>query len=138
MTSIHKPKLGRNEKRLLKKKLALARARPLFRRQEWFRYVKLGDSWRKPRGKHSKQREQQARRGPIVDAGFRGPVAVRGLHPSGFKEKLVFNLNDLSNLDSGREAARISSKVGARKKELIEEKAEELGIRVLNPAGEKE
>ncbi|MEM0150582.1 MAG: eL32 family ribosomal protein, partial [Thermoplasmata archaeon] len=35
-------------------KLKLARKRPLFRRQEWFRYKKLGEAWRRPKGKHSK------------------------------------------------------------------------------------
>ncbi|MEL9915033.1 MAG: eL32 family ribosomal protein, partial [Thermoplasmatales archaeon] len=35
------------------------RKRPEFHRQEWFRYKKLGDSWRKPRGKHSKLREKR-------------------------------------------------------------------------------
>ena len=138
MSSTHKPKLGRNEKRQLKKKLELARRRPAFKRQEWFRYVKLGDSWRKPRGKHSKQREKQDRRGPVVDAGFRGPRSVRGLHPSGFREILVYNLRDLEGIDNNVEAVRISSKVGSRKKEIMEEKAGELGIRVLNPAGEKQ
>jgi large subunit ribosomal protein L32e len=138
MVSTIKPKLGRNEKKLLKKKVALARKRPAFRRQEWFRYVKLGDAWRKPRGKHSKQREKQARRGPVVDAGFRGPKSVRGLHPSGFRERMVCNLRDLMSLDRQMEAARISSSVGSRKKEILEEKAEELGIRILNPSGEKQ
>lgn len=129
-----KPRLTPNERRLLKKKVGQSRRRPEFRRQEWFRYVKLGDSWRKPRGKHSKLREKQARRPPNVDAGYRGPASVRGLHPSGFKEKIIYNVADLSTIDREKEAARISSKVGARKREMIENRAEELGIRVLNPS----
>ena len=128
-----KPKLTENEKRLLKIKNRNAVKRVEFRRQEWFRYKKLGDSWRKPRGKHSKQREHLARRPPVVDAGFRSPSAVRGLHPSGFLEVLIHTPQDLERLDPLREAARIGSSVGSRKRELIMEKAEELKVRVLNP-----
>ncbi|MCL4314758.1 MAG: 50S ribosomal protein L32e [Candidatus Thermoplasmatota archaeon] len=134
MVSKVKPKLTLQEKRLLRKKVAQSRKRPEFRRQEWFRYVKLGESWRKPRGKHSKLREKLSRRPPNVDAGYRGPASVRGLHPSGFKEKLVYNVSDLSTIDREKEAARISSTVGARKREMIENRADELGIRVLNPS----
>lgn len=128
-----KPKLTDKEKKLLKIKNKNSVKRVEFHRQEWFRYKKLGDSWRKPRGKHSKQREHLGRRPPVVDAGFRGPSAVRGLHPSGFTEVMVHTPSELEHLDPLREAARIGSTVGSRKRELIMEKAEELNIRVLNP-----
>ena len=128
-----KPKLTENEKRLLKIKNKNSVKRVEFKRQEWFRYKKLGESWRKPRGKHSKLREHLSWRPPVVDAGFRGPTAVRGLHPSGFSEVLVHTPADLERLDPQREAARIGASVGSRKRELIMEKAEELNIRVLNP-----
>ncbi|MCL4329824.1 MAG: 50S ribosomal protein L32e [Candidatus Thermoplasmatota archaeon] len=128
-----KPTLTDEEKRLLKKKNELARKRVEFHRQEWHRYKKLGDSWRKPRGKHSKLREQIDTRIPIVDAGFRGPRSVRGLHPSGFREVLVHTPGDLDKIDASRSAARIGSTVGSRKREIIEKRAQELNIRVLNP-----
>ena len=128
-----KPKLTENEKRLLKIKNKSAVKRVEFKRQEWFRYKKLGDSWRKPRGKHSKLREQIDTRIPIVDAGFRGPRSVRGLHPSGFREVLVHTPGDLDKIDASRSAARIGSTVGSRKREIIEKRAQELNIRVLNP-----
>ena len=128
-----KAKLSEEERRLLKMRNYLNRKRPWFRRQEWFRYKRLGDSWRKPRGKHSKLREHKGYRIPIVDAGYRGPRKVRGLHPSGFKEVLVRNVKDLEKINPEREAARIASTVGMRKRLEIEKKAEELGIRVLNP-----
>ncbi len=127
-----KPNLSKEEKRLLKEKIKAARTRHEFRRQEWFRYKRLGTSWRKPRGKHSKLREHQARRPGVVDAGYRGPRVVRGLHPSGFREVMVYNEKDLLKLEPTREAARIGSTVGGKKRETIEEKARELSIRVLN------
>ena len=128
-----KPKLSDEEKRLLRLRNKMNRKRPKFRRQEWFRYKRLGDSWRKPRGKHSKMREHKGYRPPVVDSGYRGPRKVRGLHPSGFREVLVHNPSELDRVNPEREAIRIASRVGMRKRIAIEKKAEELGIRVLNP-----
>ncbi|MGP6239511.1 50S ribosomal protein L32e [Cuniculiplasma sp. SKW4] len=127
-----KPILDKNTKRLLKIKNRQARKRVEFRRQEWFRYKKFGEEWRKPRGKHSKLREHLSRRPPVVDAGYRGPAAVRGLHPSGFREVLVHNMKELEQLDKNTQACRIASTIGRKKRVQMEEKAEELGIRVLN------
>ncbi len=128
------PALSKEEKRLLKIKNEMSRKRVEFRRQEWFRYGKFGEEWRKPRGKKSKLREHLGRRPPVVDAGYRGPKKVRGLHPSGFREVLVHNVPELEKIDPSREAARISATVGARKREIIEEKATELNVKVLNRA----
>jgi len=72
-------------------------------------------------------------KGPVVEAGFRSPKASRDLHPSGFKEVRVHNTDDLEGVDGDTQAVRIASKVGGRKRELIEDEAEERGIRVLNP-----
>lgn len=127
-----KPHITKKEKRLLKIKNERARRRVEFHRQEWFRYKKLGDSWRKPRGKHSKMREHLKKKPPVVDSGYRSPKAVRGLHPSGFREVLVSNLKELESLDPKIQAARLSSTLGGRKKEELLERAGELGVRVIN------
>ncbi|MCL4334196.1 MAG: 50S ribosomal protein L32e [Candidatus Thermoplasmatota archaeon] len=108
------------------------RRRPEFHRQEWFRYVRLGNAWRKPRGKHSKLREKKGYRHAWVESGYRGPSRVRNLHPSGFQEVYVSSLADLERIDSKTQAARISSNVGMRKRKIIQEKARSAGIRVLN------
>lgn len=130
-----KPSLTKEEKRLLKIKNVQGRKRPAFRRQEWFRYKKFDEVWRKPRGMHSKLREHISWRPPNVDAGFRSPRAVRGLHPSGFREVMVYNLADLEKINVEKEAGRISSKVGSRKRSMILEKADELGVKLLNRGG---
>ncbi|MGC8663315.1 MAG: 50S ribosomal protein L32e [Thermoplasmata archaeon] len=118
--------------RIFKIKLDLAKSRPLFRRQEWFRYKKLGSAWRKPKGKHSKMREHRGYRPPIVDSGFRGPKKVRYLHPSGYRDVLVHNLKELEKLNAEKDAVRIASNVGNKKKKDIYNKAKELGLKVLN------
>lgn len=69
----------------------------------------------------------------LVNVGYGSPKGIRGLHPSGFKEVLVYNPRDLEKIDPGREAARIAHTVGARKRFEILEKARDLKIVVLNP-----
>jgi large subunit ribosomal protein L32e len=68
----------------------------------------------------------------LVKIGYRGPKLVRGLHPSGFEEVVVYNVEDLQNVDPKRHAVRIAHTVGRRKRAEIIKKAEEIGVRVLN------
>jgi large subunit ribosomal protein L32e len=111
--------------------------KPQFNRQDYHKKKRVPTSWRKPRGNLSKQRRGIKGKGDTVEAGFRSPKAARGLHPSGFEEVRVHNVDDLDGVDGDREAVRIASKVGARKRERIEEVAEDNGIRVLNPTYEE-
>jgi large subunit ribosomal protein L32e len=110
---------------------------PQFNRQDYHKKKRVPTSWRKPRGDLSKQRRGIKGKGDTVEAGFRTPKAVRGKHPSGFEEVRVHNTDDLEGVDGDVEAVRIASKVGARKRERIEEVAEDAGIRVLNPTYEE-
>lgn len=68
----------------------------------------------------------------MVEIGYGGPALVRGLHPSGFEEVMVYNVDGLENIDPKTQAARIGGTVGVRKRIDIENRAKELGIRVLN------
>ncbi|QWC18910.1 50S ribosomal protein L32e [Halorubrum sp. 2020YC2] len=107
--------------------------KPQFNRQDYHKKKRIPTSWRKPRGGLSKQRRRMNSKGPVVEAGFRSPTASRDLHPSGFEEVRVHNTDDLEGVDGDTQAVRIASKVGGRKRELIEDEAEEREIRVLNP-----
>src|SRR6056297_181106 len=107
--------------------------KPQFNRQDYHKKKRIPTSWRKPRGGLSKQRRRMKSKGPVVEAGFRSPTAARGLHPSGFEEVRVFNTDDIEGVDPATQAVRIASTVGGRKRELIEDEAEEREIRVLNP-----
>lgn len=130
-----KPVLDSGMKKLLSLRKEIAERRPSFFRQEWFRYKRLGKKWRKPRGLHSKMRRHYKYRPPVVSIGYRGPKEVRGLHPSGYEEILVYNLSQLEGLDPKKQAIRIGSTVGYKKRMQIESKADQLGIRVLNRTG---
>ena len=127
-----KPVLDKQTKKDLSKRNRMSHKRPSFKRQNWFRYKRLGEKWRRPRGIHSKMRRHFKYRIPVVQVGFRGPARVRGLHPSGFEEVLVHNTKEVENVNPETQAVRISSTVGDKKRELIVKKADELKIRVLN------
>jgi large subunit ribosomal protein L32e len=127
-----KPALDDAVRRLLSLRSAKNAQRPKFRRQEWFRYRKFGDEWRKPQGGQSKLRRHFGYRWNLPSIGYRGPRRVRGLHPSGFEEVLVHNERQLEGLDSKRQAVRIAHGVGMRKREMIEKACDDRGLRVLN------
>ena len=127
-----KPELDKETADALAKRAVISGRRPAFKRQEWFRYAKLGEMWRRPKGIHSKMKRNLKRRPPVVDIGFRGPAEVRGLHPSGFEEVMVYNVDGLEGIDPKSQAIRIGGTVGTKKRIVIQERADELGIRVLN------
>ena len=103
-----------------------------FKRDGFGKKKQLSDSWRKPRGQHNKQREQKKAKGALPKPGFGSPLAVRGMHPSGFFEVLAFTLKDLEGLDPATQAVRISATVGTRKRITLQEKAISSGLKVLN------
>jgi large subunit ribosomal protein L32e len=109
------------------------RKKPKFLRQSAKAYKRLGSKWRRPRGIHSKLRRHEKGKGFIPSPGYGAPKKLRGLHPSGFKEVLVSNLNDLLKVDAKKEAVKIAHTVGKKKRSKILKKAEELKIKVLNP-----
>jgi large subunit ribosomal protein L32e len=103
-----------------------------FMRQEYARYKKLGQKWRKAKGKTSKTRRYEKGKPAMPAIGFGSPREGRGLHPSGYQDILVRNMTELERLDPITQGGRISSTVGKRKKEIMLEKAKELGIKIFN------
>ncbi len=128
-----KPELDPSTLSALKLRNSQSKSTPTFRRTEWFRYKRLSRSgWRRPKGMDNSQRKNLKYRGSKVRIGHGKISSARGLHPSGFKEVLVYNSLDLEDLNPANEAARIGATVGGRKREQIHLKADELGIRILN------
>ncbi len=130
-----KPELDARTIDLLAKRAAIDDRRPAFLRQEWFRFARLGEVWRKPKGIHSKMRRHYGYRPPIVSIGYGSPKEVRGYHPSGFQEVMVHNPAQLEKINPKIQAARVGGTVGFKKRLAIEKRADELGIRVLNRTG---
>ncbi len=125
------PELDDETGRLLTKRRR--ESSPQFNRQDHHKKKRVSSSWRRPRGGLSKQRRGIKGKGAKVEAGYRTAKTVRGRHPSGFEEVRVENTDDLDGVDGDSQAIRIGSSVGGRKRERIEEQAEDEGIRVLNP-----
>lgn len=117
---------------LLAARKKVAERRPKFIRQESWRYDRLAENWRKPKGKDNKMRKQKSGMPAIVKVGYRGPRVARGLHPSGYTDNVVHNVAELGKLDPKKDAARLGHTVGKRKRIEIIAKATELGIKVLN------
>jgi len=120
---------------LLKLRAEIADGRPAFQRPESWRYTRLKENWRKPKGLDNKVRKMVKGWPRLVKVGYRGPVAARGLHPSGFRDVLVDNLKGLDGLNPETDAVRLASGLGARKRQEIINRADELGLKVLNPCG---
>jgi len=81
-------------------------------------------------GIDSKKRISKKIMGASPSIGWRSPRNQRNIHPSGMREILVSNLSDLEG--ASNVAVRIASAVGAKKKELIAQKAKSMGLAILN------
>ncbi|MDD1724712.1 MAG: 50S ribosomal protein L32e [Methanospirillum sp.] len=103
-----------------------------FKREGVDKKKTIRDSWRRPRGLHSKQRKLRKAKGPHPTPGYGSPLAVRGMHPCGLREIRVFNLKDLEGVDPSVQAIRIAATVGRKKRELMQNKAADMKIRILN------
>ncbi len=112
--------------------------KPKFRRQESWRYKRVGDTWRKPRGIDSKMRKKIKGWPPSPGSGYRSPKKTRGIHPSGFVETRVQSLEDLEGINPELQAIRIAGTVGGRKRVKILALAERKRIHVLNPRTTRE
>jgi len=122
---INKEKLALREK--------ISRHRPNFVRQESWRYDRISESWRKPKGIDNHQRMQKSRGRPgIVKVGYGGPKIARQLHPSGYTDNLVYNVRDLEKLNSKTDGVRIGHSVGKKKRLEIITKAVEKKLKVFN------
>jgi len=106
------------------------RKHPKFLPQIYGRKKRIKLRWRKPRGIDSKKRVEKQYMGAVPKIGWRGEKVKRGLHPSGMKEILVSNVKELDGIS--KMVVRIASGVSARKRKIIIDKADSLGLRVLN------
>jgi len=103
-----------------------------FKRDGYGKKKQLSDSWRKPKGQHNKQREQKKAKGALPKPGFGSPIAVRGMHPSGYFEVLISSVKELEGINPKTHAIRIGATVGERTRVGLQEKAIADGFKVLN------
>lgn len=105
---------------------------PEFVRQDAHKYKRLGMKWRRPRGIHSKLRRSFGYRPPLVKIGYGTNKLVRGLHPTGYEMKYVWNVRDCEGTNPKRQALVIGRTVGTKKRMTIEKHALENKFYVIN------
>jgi len=124
-----KPSLSQKE---LKLRARAKNKKPKFIRAESWKYDRFSVSWRRPRGLDNKIRRKIKGWPAGVSVGYKGPKIARGLHPSGYREVLVNNVQELSIVDPSTQAIRIAHTVGKRKRGLIIAEAKKLNVKILN------
>ena len=108
-------------------------SRPKFIRAESWRYDRIKPNWRKPKGVDNHQRKQKSRGRPgLVKVGYGTPNIAKGLHPSGYTDNLVHNINDLENLNPKQDGIRFGHSVGTKKRKELMIIATEKKFKVFN------
>ena len=120
-------------KHLLKLRKEISKRRPKFKAYESWRYKRVKSRWRKAQGIDSSVRKKEKGVIKSPNIGYRGPKKVRGLHPTGLEEVLIQNIADLEKINRRKQIIKIASSIGAKKKRIILDLADEKRILVSNP-----
>ena len=90
--------------------------------------------WRKPRGTHHKKRMKKKFMGASPKIGYKNKKELRGLNAKGKRETLVSNLSELENIKDKKTLVRLAAAIGKRKRKLMEAKAKEMNLVIINLA----
>ncbi|MBW3013742.1 50S ribosomal protein L32e [Candidatus Woesearchaeota archaeon] len=121
-----------DKKALLEQRKKTKAKKPSFIYQDAHKKIALPKKWRRPRGLHSKIRLNKRGYRRKIQIGWKSPVLVRGLHPSGYAPVLISNVSDVALLDKNQHGIILSSTLGAKKKAQVIEEAGKKGITILN------
>ena len=119
-------------KDLLAVRKALKLRKPTFKPQDSHKLKRIKKSWRRPMGSDSKMRQHFRGYCRNVSTGWRSPVAVRGLHPTGKAVVMVAHEKDIEKIHPDKQCALLSGLLGLRKKVMLMELLEKKKISVVN------
>ncbi len=97
-------------------------------------FDRVGASWRKPRGIDNRQRRRFKGTAPMPVIGFGSNKATRYQLPNGLYPVVVRKPEDVNMLlmVNDKYAAVIATRVGAKNRKLIVERAAQLEVKVMN------
>mmetsp|Transcript_5071 Transcript_5071/g.15191 ORF Transcript_5071/g.15191 Transcript_5071/m.15191 type:complete len:134 (+) Transcript_5071:122-523(+) len=105
-----------------------------FKRHHTDRYMRVGESWRRPKGIDSCVRRKFKGKVLMPNIGYGSNKRTRHLMPNGFYKFVVNNVEELELLlmHNRKYAAEIAHNVSARKRKDIISRAAELDVKVTN------
>ncbi|KAF2343478.1 Ribosomal protein L32e, partial [Trinorchestia longiramus] len=108
-----------------------------FKRYHSWRYKRVKPSWRRPRGIDNCIRRKFRGAIAMPGKGYKTENCLKHLTPCGFRKVMVANVGELESLIGLNNfyCAEIRHAVGAKKRIEIVNRADELGIKVLNREG---
>lgn len=119
-------------KKLLEIRRKMRNRRPKFIRQTYGIYKRIDDKWRKPKGRHAKQKHQMGGHRSKVKPGFRTNKIVRDFDRTGFMPVVIHSISHIKLLNKNIHGAVIGSGVGNRKKLVLIAELKKHGIKILN------
>merc|ERR1712002_144413 len=98
-------------------------------------YVKVGASWRKPKGIDNRVRRRFKGQYLMPNIGYGSAKTTKHMCPDGLKKFLVHNVAELEVLlmQNKTFSAEIAHSVSSKKRKMIVERANQLSIKVTNP-----
>ncbi|KAG2176102.1 hypothetical protein INT43_005335, partial [Umbelopsis isabellina] len=105
-----------------------------FKRHQSNRFMRVGESWRKPKGIDSRVRRRFKGQAPMPKIGYGSAKKTRHLLPNGFRKFPVSNLKELELLlmHNRTYAAEIAHNVSSKNRIAILERAAQLNVKVVN------
>ncbi len=117
--------------------IAKKRNKPLFYRQGWDRYIRLGKTikkkrkWRGAKGGDSKTRLKENGYAIRPTIGWGSSRAIRN-KVSGFTPIMVETMNDFAKITDKKTQGVMIAHVGKKNRMALTAKANELGLKILN------
>lgn len=111
---------------------ALKKRKPRFLRSGAGLVKRVSKIWRRPSGLQTKIRLGRKSHRANVSPGWGSPNIVKGLHPSGLKEVLVANREQLAAVNPKSEGAVLVGTTGMKRRLELIKAAQQLNVTILN------